>query len=89
MIGLNETWRKERKILDGSLRPSEIMSYQRVMQEKIRELLVELRANPKDFENRIELLVGHSLYVARLLTARQLSGKNYHVTHIRLRHEGW
>ena len=55
MLGLGETWRKERKILDGSLRPGAIMSYRRVMQEKTRELLVQLRANPKDFENRVKL----------------------------------
>jgi cytochrome P450 len=55
MIGLSETWRKERKILDGSLRPGAMMSYRQVMQEKTHELLVQLRANPKDFDNRIRL----------------------------------
>jgi cytochrome P450 len=55
MTGLNETWRKERKILDGSLRPGAMMSYRQVMQEKTYELLVQLRANPKDFDNRIKL----------------------------------
>ena len=55
MLGLGETWRKERKILDGSLRSGAIMSYRRVMQEKTRELLVQLRANPEDFYNRVKL----------------------------------
>jgi cytochrome P450 len=55
MIGLSETWRKERKILDGSLRPGAVMSYRQVMQEKTVELLVQLRANPKDFDNRVKL----------------------------------
>jgi hypothetical protein len=54
MIGLSETWRKERKILDGSLRPGALMSYRQVMQEKTHELLVQLRANPKDFDNRVK-----------------------------------
>jgi hypothetical protein len=54
MIGLNETWRKERKILDCSLRPGALMSYRQVMQEKTHELLVQLRANPKDFDNRVK-----------------------------------
>jgi cytochrome P450 len=55
MIGFSETWRKERKILDSGLRPSAVMSYRQVMQEKTHELLVQLRENPKDFENRIKL----------------------------------
>jgi hypothetical protein len=55
MIGFSETWRKERKILDGSLRPGAIMSYRQVMQEKTHELLAQLRSNPKDFCNRVKL----------------------------------
>ena len=55
MIGLGETWRKERKILDGNLRPGAVMSYRQVMEEKTRELLVQLRADPKDFFNRVKL----------------------------------
>ena len=54
-VGFNETWRKERKILDGSLRPGAIMSYRQLMQEKTIELLVQLRAYPKDFDNRVKL----------------------------------
>ena len=54
MIGLGETWRKERKILDTSLRPGAVMSYRQVMQEKTHEFLVQLRANPKDLDNRIK-----------------------------------
>jgi hypothetical protein len=64
MIELGDTWRKERKILDGSLRSGAIMSYRRVMQEKTRELLVQLRENPKDFDNRVKLYADHSPYVA-------------------------
>jgi cytochrome P450 len=54
MIGLSETWRKERKILDSSLRPGSVMSYRQVMQEKTHEFLAQLRANPKDFQYRIK-----------------------------------
>ena len=54
MIGLSETWRKERKILDNSLRPGAVMSYRQVMQEKTHEFLIQLRANPKDLEYRIK-----------------------------------
>jgi cytochrome P450 len=54
-FGVSEIWRKERKILDSSLRPSAVMSYRQVIDEKTRELLVQLRANPKDFDNRIKL----------------------------------
>ncbi|KAI0278784.1 cytochrome P450 [Russula aff. rugulosa BPL654] len=34
------------------------MSYRRVMQEKTRELLVQLRANPEDFYNHVKLFQG-------------------------------
>jgi hypothetical protein len=82
----NETWRKKRKMLDTSLRPGAIMSYQQVMEEKTRELLVRLCADPTDFVAHIDLSVGRP-YVVQLLTARKLSGKNPHVNHIRLRPE--
>ncbi|KAN0125502.1 cytochrome P450 [Russula decolorans] len=58
MIGLSETWRKERKILDSSLRPGSVMSYRQVMQEKTHEFLAQLRANPKDFQYRIKHFQG-------------------------------
>ncbi|KAI0278782.1 cytochrome P450 [Russula aff. rugulosa BPL654] len=58
MVGLNETWRKERKILDTSLRPGAVVSYRQVMEEKTRELLVQLRANPKDFNAHVNLFQG-------------------------------
>ena len=63
MIGLSETWRKERKILDGSLRPSAMLSYRQVIQEKTHEFLVQLSTNPKDLNNRIKLSVGHFPYI--------------------------
>ncbi len=55
MIGISETWRKERKILDNSLRPGAMMSYRQMMQEKTHELLVQLRANPKGFDKHVKL----------------------------------
>ncbi|KAF8504866.1 cytochrome P450 [Russula emetica] len=58
MIGLNETFRKQRKILDGSLRPGAVMLYRQVIEEKTRELLVQLHADPKDFYNRVKHFQG-------------------------------
>ena len=55
MTGTSETWRKGRKLLDGSLRPGAIMSYRQMMQEKTREFLAQLRANPNDFDTHLEL----------------------------------
>ena len=55
MTGTSETWRKGRKLLDGSLRPGAIMSYRQMMQEKTWEFLAQLRANPKDFDTHVEL----------------------------------
>ena len=57
MIRMGDTWRKGRKLLDGSLRSGAVMSYRQVMQEKTHEFLVNLMANPKDFHAHIELLV--------------------------------
>ena len=55
MTGTSETWRKGQKLLDGSLRPGAIMSYRQMMQEKTREFLAQLRANPKDFDTHVKL----------------------------------
>ena len=55
MTGLGETWRKERRILDGSLRPGAMMSYRQLMEEKTHEFLVLLRANPKDFDKLVKV----------------------------------
>ena len=60
MIGMNESWRKGRKMLDHGLRPGAVMSHRQMMQEITRELLVQLRANPKDFRAHVELSVGPS-----------------------------
>jgi hypothetical protein len=57
-IGANETWRKGRKLLDRSLRPGAMTSYSQMIQEKTREFLGQLRANPKDFRAHIVLSVG-------------------------------
>ena len=81
-IGMNETWHKGRKILDRGLRPAAIISYRQMIQEKTRELLAQLRANPKDFCAHVEQLVDHLPYIVLLLTVRQTSGKNYNVAHI-------
>jgi hypothetical protein len=63
MTGMSETWHKGRKLLDGSLRPGAIMSYQHMLQEKTREFLVKLCAKPKDFKAHVELSVGLLPYI--------------------------
>jgi len=89
MTGRTETWRKGRRILDGSLRPGAMLSYRQGMQEKTYELLAQLRESPNDFRAHLRLSVDHPRYVVWLLTARQPSGKTYHVNCIRLRPEKW
>ena len=56
--GMTETWREGRKLLDRGLRPGAMTSYHQMMQEKTREFLEQLLANPKDFLSHIELSVG-------------------------------
>ena len=58
-LGVNDFWREGRKILDRSLRPSAMVSYRQVMQEKTRWFLAQLFANPNDFHHHIELLLSH------------------------------
>jgi cytochrome P450 len=63
MTGTNETWRKGRKILDRSLRPGAVTPYWQMLQEKTREFLTKLHANPKGFQAHVELSVGHDPYI--------------------------
>ena len=70
MSGMTETWRKGRKLWDGSLRLGAMVSYRQMMQEKTREFLAQLYSDPKDFRAHVDMLVGHLLDVVRLLTAR-------------------
>jgi cytochrome P450 len=58
VIGMTESWRKGRKLLDRGLRIGAMVSYRQMMQEKTRESLARLRANPKDFRVHLELSVG-------------------------------
>ena len=58
MIGMNDTWREGRKLLDGNLRSGAIMSYRQIMQEKTHEFLANLFSTPKDVHAHIELFVG-------------------------------
>jgi cytochrome P450 len=58
MIRMGGTWRESRKLLDGNLRSGAMMSYRQMMQEKTREFLANLFANPNDVHAHIELLVG-------------------------------
>ena len=63
VIGMTESWRKGRKLLDRGLRIGAMVSYRQMMQEKTRESLARLRANPKDFRAHLELSVGHLSYI--------------------------
>jgi hypothetical protein len=84
-IGMTEAWREGRKLVDHSLRPGAVMTqtYGRMMQEKTREFLTQLFATPKNFPAHVELSVGRLPYtIILLLTARQPSGKIYHVSHL-------
>ena len=58
MIGTTETWREGRKLVDHSLRPSAVMTYGQMIQEKTREFLTQLFATPKNFRALVELSVG-------------------------------
>ena len=58
MTGMTETWCEGRKIVDHSLRPSAVMTYGQMMQEKTRKFLTQLLANPKNFRAHVELSVG-------------------------------
>jgi hypothetical protein len=62
-IGMTESWRKGRKLLDRSLRLGEMVLYRQMMQEKAREFLAQLRADPKDFRAHVQLSVGHLPYI--------------------------
>ncbi len=62
MTGMGETWREERKLLDGNLRPGAVISYQQMMQEKTRDFLSQLLATPKDFFAHIRLFVARLAY---------------------------
>ena len=84
MIGMNDTWRKGRRLLDRSFRPGGVMTYRRMMQEKTSGFLARLSATPKNFHSHIKLSVSCLTHNVRSLTARQPSGKDYHVCHIRL-----
>jgi len=58
MTGRTETWRKGRRILEGSLRPGAMMSLRQGIQDKTYELLVQLRESPNDFRAHVRLLQG-------------------------------
>jgi hypothetical protein len=59
VIGMTESWRKGRNLLDRGLRIGAMVLYRQMMQEKTREFLARLGANPKDFHAHLELSVGH------------------------------
>jgi hypothetical protein len=87
-IGMSETWREGRKLLERSLRAGATMTYRQMMQEKTRWFLAQLFADPKEFHHHIELSSCRLPYIVLLLTTMQPSGETHHVTHIRLRPKG-
>ena len=62
--GVNESWMNGRKLLNRSLRPSAIISYRQMMQEKTREFLTQLRKNPKQFRDHVGRSVRRPTYIA-------------------------
>ena len=55
-----EEWSDSRKLLDRSLRPAAPASYRKMMEEKTRMFLDQLRVTPKEFRNHIQLRVAKS-----------------------------
>jgi cytochrome P450 len=56
--GMTETWRERRKLVDHGLRPSAVMIYGRMMQEKTCEFLTQLFASPENFRTHLKLSAG-------------------------------
>jgi hypothetical protein len=87
-VGMSETWREGRKLLDRSLRPGATVSYRQMMQEKTHWFLAQLFANPKEFHHHIKLSLSHLPYIEQLLTTRQPPGETYNLTHLWSRPKG-
>jgi hypothetical protein len=81
MARRGEHWRKNRRLLEGSLRPG-AAPYRRMIEEKTRGLLGQLLSTPKDFRSHIDLSVASSSKVAQPLTYLQSPRENYYVTHL-------
>jgi hypothetical protein len=62
MIGMTETWREGRKLVDHSLRPGAVMAYGQMMQDKTHEFLAQLFVTPQNFRSHVELSVGRLPY---------------------------
>jgi hypothetical protein len=54
-MGMCETWREGRKLVDRSLRAGATMSHRQMIQEKTRWFLAQLFADPKEFYHHIKL----------------------------------
>ncbi|KAI0288685.1 cytochrome P450 [Russula brevipes] len=53
-----EYWRKNRNLVDRSLRPGMATSHRRMIEEKVRVFLGQLLTTPKDFRTHIDFLQG-------------------------------
>jgi len=52
-------WREGRKLLDRSLRASEVVQYRPMQLAKTHDLLYQLLSDPESFHHQIELCVSH------------------------------
>ena len=69
-LGMTETWREGRKLVDHSLRRGAVVTCGQMIQEKTHEFLTQLFTTPKDFRDHVKLSVGRLLFtIVRLLTA--------------------
>ena len=62
-LGMTDSWRKGRKLLDRSLQAGATKSYRQMMEEKTRWFLAQLIANPNELYHHIELSLFRPPYV--------------------------
>ena len=62
-LGMGDSWREGRKLLDRGLRPGATISYRQMMQENTRWFLAQLLANPNGFSHHIKLLLCRLYYI--------------------------
>ena len=82
MARRGEHWRKNRRLLDGSLRPSAAASYQRMIEEKARVVLGQLLSTPEEFRSHVDLSVVLSSKSQQVLTYMQFPRTNHNGPHL-------
>ena len=68
--GMTETWREGRKLVEHTLRPTAMMIYGRMIQEKRCEFLIQLLEAPKNFRTHVKLSVGDLSYYRMTINDR-------------------